>query len=359
MPRPHVGLDQVASADDVWLESDHLQDPVTDIEESLVDLTDENSPRTPPSPLEPCERQPLTTVRDSPQRTSGSHATSSIEVHTPPADDTPPEDTVAQSPEIQTGHSSYRTSDIEFTDEWPYDSEDQVTDDGFAEFTMEGSVLDPPDTEAVDFEPDAHQLPWERTSEDDEDAINVILAARQKAAHIVPLLSISYQYEKQVALELLTEFFQVRRHGATFHAIKRATKLGLSLDLLQSMIALREVIEERPEFWVGRYGPRRTVARLRQGATAFSWVLVRHICIHFPDLPPDMMVGDDWLDAWHTLLPGDIGYLSFPQYLFHRIEHYREYALRDGLSILYSDNISTITRTPMGFPPLLNGRPSN
>ena len=318
----------LASPDDIWLESDHLLGPASDVDDSPTAFSGRSSPREPGSESRnPDDQQESQREADD----TGSGKSPYRQGHKLPFDrstlnDDPPPGNLRSS-----ANGVVDLDPAERSDEWLDHSTEMDLEQGFEDFEIVGLVAPVDEPEVPDFEADAYQSPW---SQDEDGAADLAFTARMKAARIVPLLTITSSQERDAALELLTELFHTNPYPSTFLAIRNATTSTVSLELLQAMIALRGVIGERSEFWVGRYGPSRRISVLRPGPTAFTWVLLRRICAYQSDLPTDMMVTDDWLADWFKLLPGDTGYMayvSFPDYIHDQIQHQIARALHEGL----------------------------
>ncbi len=321
-------LMRIASPDDVWLESDHLPNTTEAVERSQIASPDDARPSRSGRRTKQRHSQESRNTQGTAGRTDRRPETDAMlqpEKHPVAKDGTSLQDTDPDNTEPYDGEAKS-------AGEWLHEATEMDLDDSFDEFEIDRTDGDV--HVGVDFSIEAHQPLWDV---DVEALSDQTLTARLKAARIVPMLAISHVAERDTALELLIEFFQRHPHGATRVALERAATAGLNLELLQSMIALREIISERTEFWVGRYGPR-SFSFLRQRASAFSWVLLRRICSHQSDFPSDMMVGDDWLSEWYHLLPGEPGYLSFPDYLHQRIQCRVARALNDGLMMLHHDD---------------------
>ena len=323
--RRRVRAPRVAPPDDIWRASDHLPGQVIDRDDFLTD---------PSSDL-----GPIKSGRGPAEEEAGGL---DGEEQLKPASDIPElseeerilADNAVTAPEISSQDIEFYEGEEPLQDEWPDDLVETDPDDSFGAFAIdhaeETEVADVPD-----FDRNAFQPPWERDSKADDDRTR---RARTKAASIVAMLSTSRVHERDEALDLLTDFFILHPYNATFKALTNAANADADLELLKAMIALREIISQRSELWVGRYGSR-AFSTLRHRASAFSWVLVRRICKHQSDYPPEMMLSDDWLTEWYDLSPGDAGYWSFPLYIQTRIQHHAVRALHDGMSFLHRDGI--------------------
>ena len=171
----------------------------------------------------------------------------------------------------------------------------------------------PPDFEAdlPDYDADARQSVW---VDDPDDAGNSPLPARQRAADVVSRLSEVSLRERTAILLWLTDLFRHRNHHTTYRAILAAVDSGVSSETLRNMAALRDVWEDRPEWWLGRYGWARAVVPLRNGGTALTWKLARLICEARSDFPPEYMIDDAWVHEWLRRHPYD-ECRDFPQYI--------------------------------------------
>ena len=343
------------SPDDIWLESDHLLDPVSDADDPPTTPSGKSSSKEPRSrPRTPDDQQRYQRGADD----IGSDTSLHGPEHKLSFDHLTLNDDLAPANPRPLGRGVLNIDSAERSDEWPDHATEADLEQGFAEFEILSLVSDVDEPELPDFEADAFQSPW---SQDEGDAANLEFIARTKAAHIVPRLAITGSEERDVALELLTDFFYRNPYPSTFQALRNATTSALSLELLQAMIGLRDVIGERTEFWVGRFGPRRRISVLRPGPTAFSWVLMRGVCTYQSDFPIDMMVTDDWLGEWCKLLPGDTGYmayLSFPAYIHDQIQNQVAQALHDGLLMLTTeDDVWTLREGRSGISGLDLGVP--
>ena len=109
---------------------------------------------------------------------------------------------------------------------------------------------------------------------------------------------------------------------------------GLDFETLKDMVELRSFWRQRTDWWKGRYSSRQKVRGLSNGPTALTWIAAHHVCLVRKDLPPEMMIDDNWLDEWMRLSPGSLGYLSFPSYIEVKLKNIYAEFLEYGLSQL-------------------------
>jgi hypothetical protein len=138
-------------------------------------------------------------------------------------------------------------------------------------------------------------------------------------------------YVVHVKRLFLTEVFLRLKHPATYRAIQRIAAEGVTSDILQATFALRDSWMERPEWWVGRYGPSREVRPLRQGSRGLSWTVAVRICRSRLDYAPEDMIDEDWFHEWLHLSPGIPGYLLFAEYVNAKVTDPDVELLHEGL----------------------------
>ncbi len=197
-------------------------------------------------------------------------------------------------------------------DDW--DEDDLEEDFGYSEDPDADYFETGPDIEIelFDYDAEAHQSVWD---DDPEDVADLPLRARQKAAEVVSRLSFTSQRERHAILPWLIDLFQHRNHPTTYRAILAAVDSGVSSETLRNMAALRDIWEDRQEWWLGRYGWGRSVRTLRNGDTALTWKLARSICEARSDFPPEYMIDDSWMHEWLCLPPYDDKCRNFPQFI--------------------------------------------
>lgn len=166
--------------------------------------------------------------------------------------------------------------------------------------------------ELFGYDEEARQSVWNDEPEDD---VGPSLQAEQKAAEIISKLSFSSQRERTAFLPWMIDLFQRRDHHFTYRAILAVAETGVGSETLRNMAILRDVWENRPEWWLGRYGWAHSIEALRNGPTALGWKLARSICEARSDFPPEYMIDDAWVNEWLSLGPYDHGYWNFPQFL--------------------------------------------
>ena len=158
-----------------------------------------------------------------------------------------------------------------------------------------------------------------------------------RAAAIASLLEVTSRRELQAALTWLEDFFQRRPAAATFSALERTAQKGLDLPTLRAMDELRQVWEERNEYWVTRVRPSAAsghttpTMRLANGATALSWVAAHRICCAREDLPPEDMIDPEWLDEWLALPPSARSPISFAEYVTEKVGNIAAYDMYVGM----------------------------
>ena len=197
-------------------------------------------------------------------------------------------------------------------DDW--DEDDLEEDLGYSEDPDANYFETGPDIEIelFDYDEEAHQSVWD---DDPEDVADLPLRARQKAAEVISRLSFTSQRERHAILPWLIDLFQHRNHPTTYRAILAAVDSGVSSETLRNMAALRDIWEDRQEWWLGRYGWGRSVRTLRNGDTALTWKLARSICEARSDFPPEYMIDDSWVYEWLCLPPYDDKCRNFPQFI--------------------------------------------
>ena len=183
-----------------------------------------------------------------------------------------------------------------------------------------------------EFDENAQQAPWEIEPEKEKEPL--IRRARDKAADIASLLYLTSRDDQEIVLTYLTDLFEHPdySHPSTLQALKRIASDGLDFETLKAMVELRSIWRQRTDWWEGRYSWRYRVRRLPNGATAFTWVAAHRVCLVQKDLPPEMMIDDDWLDEWMGLSLGSLGYPSFPYYIDMKIQNRDAELLEYGLS---------------------------
>ncbi len=218
--------------------------------------------------------------------------------------------------------------------DWPDDDLLDETEDDVSEHSDSGDSVDEDldlfFDDIFEFDEDAQQVPWEIESEEEQS----IRRARDKAAYIASLLCLASRDDQEIALTYLTDLFEHRdySHSSTFQAIKRIASNGLDFETLKAMVELRSIWRQRTDWWKGRYFRRYNVGRIFNGATALSWIAAYRVCLVRKDLPPEMMIDDDWLNEWMGLSHGSLGYLSFPHYIDVKIQNFDAELLEHGLS---------------------------
>lgn len=209
----------------------------------------------------------------------------------------------------------------------------QIEDDGFEYSDSDDSAHEYSDLlfdDIPEFDEDAQQTPWEIEPEEGPS----IRLARDKAADITSLLYLTSRDDQEVALTYLTDLFKQPDYSypSTFQAIKRIASDRLDFETLKEMVELRSIWRERTDWWKGRYSRWYEVRRIFNGATALSWIAAHRVCLVRKDLPPEMMIDDDWLNEWMGLSPGSLGYISFPSYIDVKIQNFDAELLEHGLS---------------------------
>lgn len=160
-----------------------------------------------------------------------------------------------------------------------------------------------------EYDEDVRQIPW---AMDDTDSLR---RARQKAASIVSKMFFTSKCKQDVFLHWLIDLFQHFDNSATYRAIATAVDRGVTGDTLRDMVALRDIWEDRTEWWVARYGWAHSVDTLRNGRTALTWKLARQICEARSDFSPEDMIDDAWLHEWLHLRAGEEGFFSFLHFI--------------------------------------------
>ena len=192
------------------------------------------------------------------------------------------------------------------------------------------------DSDLPEYDPHLNQ----RLGSEQWEATPPIERARMRAAVIAALIDVQTLKEQQAALAWLEDFFQRRPAGATFNAVERAALEGLDLPTLRAMDELRQVWEERTEYWVTRVRPFAgsghftATMRLANGATALSWVAARRICRARCDLPPEDMIDPEWLAEWLALPASARSPISFVQYVTDKVDHSAAQDIDTGLRAL-------------------------
>jgi len=139
--------------------------------------------------------------------------------------------------------------------------------------------------------------------------------------------------ERNDLISWLAQVFVHLPHSATFRAIRAAADAGLEPETLRAMVELRLCWMDRPEWWVGRFGPSGQITPLRHGPSALPWMLARLICEARTDYPPEAMIDEEWLNEWFALRPGEPGYLSFPAFIRTKVSDSAVASLREGLAL--------------------------
>lgn len=211
----------------------------------------------------------------------------------------------------------------------------QTEDDGFEYSDSDDSAHEDSDLlfdDIPEFDEDAQQTPWEIEPEEGPS----IRYARDKAADIASLLSLTSRHDQEIALTYLTDLFEHPdySYSSTFRAIKRIASDGLDFETLKSMVELRSIWRQRTDWWRGRYSRRYRVRGLSNGATAFTWIAAHRVCLERKDYPTEMMIDDDWLDEWLRLPPWSSHdyYMSFSSYIDVKIQNLDTELLDYGLS---------------------------
>lgn len=187
--------------------------------------------------------------------------------------------------------------------------------------------------EPFDFDPDAHQSPWEGLDGADVEDIT----AHEKAARIAAEMDIvTPASQRQVAREL-TDLFQRLSHPATFRALAAAADNGLTPGLLRNMIALREIWAQRPDFWLRRHMKTGQIYKNYRGAGAMTWAMARRVCLQRDAYPPESMVDPDWVDEWLLLERGEPGYLDFAHFVDLKVANVAHESVLLGLRLAYQD----------------------
>ena len=210
----------------------------------------------------------------------------------------------------------------------------ETEDDGSEYSDSDDSVNEDSDIfldDIPEFDEDAQQTPWEIEPEEEGQPIRL---ARDKAADITSLLYLTSRDDQEIALTYLTDLFKQPDYSypSTFQAIKRIASDRLDFETLKEMVELRSIWRERTDWWKGRYSRWYEVRRIFNGATALSWIAAHRVCLVRKDLPPEMMIDDDWLNEWMGLSPGSLGYISFPSYIDVKIQNFDTELLEHGLS---------------------------
>ncbi|RWB09328.1 MAG: hypothetical protein EOQ39_34615 [Mesorhizobium sp.] len=213
--------------------------------------------------------------------------------------------------------------DSEFADtEWFGDA---AISDGFDEADSP-PFEDRTDLNFFDLDLDAHQSPWARPEGEPQ-----LRRARMRAAALVSMMDLASRRKRETGLRFLTDFFIQSTSSSTFKALQEVARHGVELDTLMSMVALRALWAERPEWWIHRWaGSLRTVAAHQ---AALSWRLAEIVCLARVDHEIETMIDESWLDEWHALPIGTAGYASFPAYIVEKVSHLEDEAMLDGSSI--------------------------
>ena len=227
-------------------------------------------------------------------------------------------------------------ADIGSMEDWPGDDLPNETDNDGSGYGNSGdSLYDDSDLffdDVPEFDEEARQQPWEIESEEEGQSIR---RARDKAAEIAGSLYLKSREDQEFALTYLADLFEHPdySHASTFHAIKRLPSDGLDFETLKAMVELRAIWKQRTDWWRGRYSRRYRVRGLTNGETALTWIAARRVCLVRKDLPPEMMIDDDWLEEWLELPSGSPGYLSFSYYIDVKIHNFDAELLEHGFSL--------------------------
>jgi hypothetical protein len=200
-----------------------------------------------------------------------------------------------------------------------------------------------------DYDPDVNQR---LVSVGDSEKFSSISRATERAARILALMSSGEDDPYAIELQWLEEFFIKRPSAATFRAIESAAEDGLSFSTLCQMDQLREIWEERPEWWVCRVlRPRITngfapITRIANGPISLSWAAARRICEARSDFLPEEMIDPEWLDEWYALSRVHRAPISFPHYVEQRVVENRSWLLHEGLRMrnAYEDPSESVDR---------------
>ncbi len=216
---------------------------------------------------------------------------------------------------------------------------DEVAADPFEDPALSGPGLDLPDYD----ENLSQRLGSEVWAKQFPDAAR----ARERAAQILALMDFPTRTDQVAALAWLEDFFTRRPAAATFRAIERAALGGLDWPTIRAMDALREVWEERPEWWVcrvvrpGTGNGFATTARLANGPTALTWTMARRICEARAHFPPESMIDPDWLADWHGLPREGPSAISFAEYAAQRVAEEPTRRLEEGFRLREAANDPT------------------
>jgi hypothetical protein len=230
------------------------------------------------------------------------------------------EDTDSTDPS-ETDLSSAPFGDDILDPDW---SDDDGPNDWWGAEVTAGVLDESPFGRVSDLDEDAHQRPWETDADDAS-----VRRARSSGAAIAAALDLTSARDRQGALSFLIDFFERHKHPSTFRALESLAAAGLDFETLKSVIELRDIWTERPEWWVGRYGGE--YISLRNGSSALSWRLSHQICLVREDYPAESKIDQEWLDQWFAAMPGSAGYMSFPEFLAVKVQNLSAETLCDGL----------------------------
>ncbi|MGC2461071.1 MAG: hypothetical protein WA446_08890 [Steroidobacteraceae bacterium] len=229
-----------------------------------------------------------------------------------------------------------------------YDFDDEIAVETHS--SSDQAFIEPDITdELFDYDPQAHQQPWEDRDAGHHVDENATRRARGKAAIVASLLDVTNRQEQKTAVSWLIELFLQQSHPATFRAVKEAASDGLTPAQLRAMIALRLIWAERPDWWVGRYGLSRDIRLLRPGSATISWRLAQRICSARCDYEPEDMIDDGWFDEWLALPRGIPGYPLFAAYVDTKVSDMESQLLYEGLSQCEEDAWQVDTGDDFGW----------
>jgi len=212
--------------------------------------------------------------------------------------------------------------------DYDYDAAGEI-DDNSDEFIVDPDIADG----LFEYDPDAHQLPWEVHYQDAEADETARRRSREKAALIASLLDVTNRREQKNAADWLADFFLQQPHPATFRAIKNLTSDDLTPAQLKAIVAIRQYWLERPDWWVGRHNLSREIRPIAQRSAAVSWALAWRICNARCDYEPEDMIDERWFDEWLLLRPGAAGFFLFAAYVDAKITGLASELLYEGLSL--------------------------
>ena len=196
-----------------------------------------------------------------------------------------------------------------------------------------------------EYDPDARQLPWGEAHAGDAVHNDAIRRAREKAASDC----LNHRGDElpgtgKSCWNWLTELFLRLKHPTTFQAIKGIVLQGITADLLQRVVALRDYWMERREWWPGRYERSREMRPLRRGSGGLTWAVASRVCRTRADYAPEDMIDEDWFDEWlnlpHDILAerrGDRAYYRFAAYVDAKVSGADPDLLEYGLARVQSE----------------------